>query len=313
MVRMPLSAVRQHKVSPSATPEIKSQTKIINHDIIPSAASTKRDNVSLLDELPPEVPSQSRINARLHEADDIIKRLSFKIKPEHGNRLRTVVQLRLKDVRSEEQTKEIGLRSEINGGLGLADNQINEVLVACHSSARSTKNISADVAPLKAKPQTLPAIKQSDLPSVATPHNAFVHEALAPVNKLAPLPEQSFKLAPATNRRPPVQDIVPHPHALETNPTEEIAAVTLIDFRRLSGNPIEAADRLRQKLLNLKEESVLLYIDAVAAWHRSELYADYLKFITERIATKTDLNALAPKENIQPTEIRALATMNSSL
>ena len=56
-------------------------------------------------------------------------------------------------------------------------------------------------------------------------------------------------------------------HDVKTKPTslsplDEIQYFSLIDLRRLSSKPAEAVARLKQKFINLKDESFVLFMDS---------------------------------------------------
>lgn len=58
-------------------------------------------------------------------------------------------------------------------------------------------------------------------------------------------------------------------------PIEELANLTLIDFRRLGPNTDARVDKIRQKLNLLEKESYGRRLDGVAAWHKNEVNKFY--------------------------------------
>jgi hypothetical protein len=94
----------------------------------------------------------------------------------------------------------------------------------------------------------------------------------------------------------------------------EFQYFTLTDFRRLSDSPTEAASRLWQKFINLKEESIILYFEAINDWHESPLYREYLETVCAAIAKKQKLaSVIGDKSKIQMAEIQALVEMEKRL
>ena len=90
--------------------------------------------------------------------------------------------------------------------------------------------------------------------------------------------------------------------------------MTLVDFRRLSGNPEEAAKRFQQKMFNLQEESFVWYLDAVAAYHNSPLYLEYMQVVCQSLAERKSLaSILSMKNGIKLNEAMALVEMEKSL
>ena len=97
-----------------------------------SASGGKKDDAASLLEEPlmedrPDVflTSQSRVS----QADEIINKLNFRA-PD-PIRLRGLIQLRLKDVRSEEETRAWLTRSITEGGAGISAMQADDVLKLC--------------------------------------------------------------------------------------------------------------------------------------------------------------------------------------
>ena len=109
-----------------------------------------------------------------------------------------------------------------------------------------------------------------------------------------------------------MQDVSAPP--VEMGPVEEIRYMTLTDFRRLSGKPEEAARRLGQKFITLQEESFVLFLDALAAYHQSPLYADCVVAISQSLANRKPLsNILSDRGKIQLNELVALMEMEKGL
>ncbi len=226
------------------------------------------------------------------------------------NRLRSLIQLRLKDVRGEEQTAATAMRPLKQGGLGLSAAQAGELIKACAASLQRDAPTPAQRA-LMVEPEELPAMyAESPTPAVAAPHNAFVRARPAIAPSL-PAPPAAAP-APVSVSRPLVSDITGKPSAL--GPIDEIRYFTLIDFRRLASNPGEAASRLEQKLVNLKEESYLLYMDAAEAWKESPLFASYMSAVQDALRQRRRLaDVLSGPDKIRWEEIRALLTMEMEL
>jgi len=96
-------------------------------------------------------------------------------------------------------------------------------------------------------------------------------------------------------------------------PINEISTLTLTDFRRLSSNPEEAAMRLKQKFINVKDESILLYIEALDAWKTSPLYTDYVLAAIASLASGRSLATLTDAKLIRLEEMKALIGMERQL
>ena len=94
-------------------------------------------------------------------------------------------------------------------------------------------------------------------------------------------------------------------------PAEEIGNFTLTDLRRLSFDAGEAVRRLAQKFITIKEESVVLYLQAVSAWEKSPLYFDYVKALSESLSQGISLEKVLSlnKDGINLQEVENLIKM----
>jgi len=279
---------------------------------------TREDAKSPLEEKPfaksPSAPAVSQ--QREGQVDEVIKKLGFAVAPDIQNRLRSVVQLRLKDLRTEDETRETCQRPSREGGLNLSEQQADKLVKVCDEILMGG---------VTGEKTALPVLEKEELPSTAAPFNAFVHKKPEPaygqaqkekaaekiIEKQAPA-EPAFKISSQPAVKPTMQDIAP-PSA-EMGPVDEIKFLTLVDFRRLSAKPDEAAKRLRQKFYNLQDESILLYMDALDAYHRSPLYIDYVKLVCASLAGRKPLEATTQdKSRMQMPEIKALVEMEKGL
>ncbi len=180
--------------------------------------------------------------------------------------------------------------------------------------------------PLEFEDELPMVVRPQPAPATAAPFNPFVHGGKLdrgsllvarndkprggePAKNIAPIAPLKLNSQPATKIF--VNDIKAKP--ITMSPVDEIASFTLVDFRRLAADTAEAASRLRQKFENLKDESYLLYLEAIAGWKKSPLYLDYLKKIGESLALRKPIAANADKNIIQPAELSVLINMNKTL
>jgi hypothetical protein len=240
MVRMSLDEIRQKKAGASASPapvpavptqvaSVPEKPPVVVPDNLPvepapeqkpvvatspvapprlaKSALPKADMSSLLEEPAPKTSSGAPLISlpRDAQADEIIGKLSFTVSKNNLNRLRTLIQLRLKDIRSVDQVEEALSRSEQDGGVGLTRDQAHEVL----------KHLPGfeDLIPYK-----------KELPATTTPFNAFKHgqEATSSPKPVAPAPvkpvvqatpsKPAFQPAPKPMTAQPVATpVVPRP------------------------------------------------------------------------------------------------------
>lgn len=319
----------------------------------PTKLSKEDFSSPLSDSLSTVSSSESVVSRpRLDQTDEVIKKLSFKVPADFVNRLRSIAQLRLKDVRGEKETKEMVLRSIKDGGLGLTMPQADELQKVCQevlgkvvkaTPVKNIKELKKDT-PKSIPSANLPMVEPSEIPEPyipppvpanTTPFNSFVYGQKVTVEKpkfnresildkkpiVAPvvtaLPKavstpSSFRIShPVTPQG--MQDVIGREKTM--GPLEELKYITLTDFRRLSKNPAEAAKRLGQKFLNLKEESYILFLQAWSAWRASPLFQEYLRSVLNSLQKGTVLGVTLAdlKESIQMPEIEALIQMEKEL
>lgn len=333
--------------APAPVPAVKAQPATVAAPVPPTepkkttpppTAITKEDSQSLLEEAAPEAPEHlPKVSVpRQDQVDNVLHTITFPISAGNRNRLRTIIQLRLKDIRSSEQTKEVLMRREIDGGMGLTEEQADTVVATCEAAMHP--DTIAGIVPLKAPAPkgSLPMMYTEELPATATPNNPFRHAPAAAkaVAKEAPMkmqPTVAPSAAPTAPKEPSLldkvealslasqpaktsmRDVAAAP--VELGPLEEIRLLTLTDFRRLSGSPVDAAKRVEQKLKNLKDESIMQYLAAKDAWHQSPLYREYLAVVAAALAKKVTLAAetAGTKDHLNNAECLAIIGMNSRL
>ena len=292
----------------------------------------KKDDFTspLEDKLPARQDGAPVIPAtRSQEADEVLKKIKFFISPDNISRLRNLIQLRLKDIRGEKEFLEELAAPVKDKGLGLDGRQAGEILRLCQETMnKSAKETPGVVKPLKGK-VGLPMVEESEIPATATPFNAFKHSSLSsapksqnpnPKSQIEPAvmsrqsevkAEKIFKISPQP-ARPVMRDVIAKNTGV--GPIDEIRLINLVDFRRLSVDPQEAAARFKQKLENLKAESYLLYMDALNAWRESPLYLEYLETVSNSLKLGKNLTVvISDKNKVQFSEIKALVEMEKSL
>lgn len=311
---------------PAAKPVVSAAKESVAAKPVRPNNWSKSDTQSLLTEklVKPNSDQPLTSQPRENQVEKIVKQLGFTVALDNQNRLRSIIQLRLKDVRDRERTKETLLRPVLQGGLGLLPNQAEQVLrLTDQLTGDGPKPLPRrnDQRAVKAKkdlmvePEELP-----DLPAVARSAEAGVyHEPLLPA-KSTPFnsfkhSESKLKLGSQPNVRPVVRDITQViKQTEEVGPIQEIQLMSLQDFRRLSANPVEAASRLKQKFQNLQDESYLLYLDGLKAWRQSPLFNSYMTAVESSLVARQPLSVVtADKNQIQLAEINALVNMEKEL
>jgi hypothetical protein len=100
---------------------------------------------------------------------------------------------------------------------------------------------------------------------------------------------------------------------------EELAGMTLAEFRRLSKDPLQATEKIRQKLETLKNESFERWTEGVEAWRSSPLQRQYLTLVAQSFAAGKPVAELVEEKRAQdpslPTaeELSAIIRLNSEI
>ena len=180
-------------------------------------------------------------------------------------------------------------------------------------------------APVAPKPAPNIAIPKPAVSPVVplTPPKPFVAPAPTPV---APPPTYKMpttplpSVAPSTLPGTRMQDVRPVSAAARlTGPAEELKNMTLIDFRRLSTDPVEACRKINDKLDILEEHSYSRRIEGVQAWLQSPVNKLYLQVITSAFRTGKPIsnvigeNQAANRETLTEREVRAIMDLNKGL
>lgn len=328
-------ARQKAKTAPTATTIAPSKPLPVapTKEPVPVVTVKKEDAKSLLEEEMPKKDAGDQAHAvnRKTEAVEIVKKLNLVLSENTNKRLLGLIELRLKDIRAEDEVRDWLVAPDGQMGIGLGAEKAESILKLCREYMGKAGVVTEKIVPLK-KPAftTATALAKEDrepFPSNATPNNAFVHGPLSAKGDKSALDklvrQESVKMStdnisdilpkkePVS--RPIVRDITPT-KPLNLGPLEEIKYFTLTDFRRLSADPAEAASRLKQKFTNLKDESYILYLNALEAWRTSPLFNDYMAVSINTLNRKNKLtDVVVDKEAIQLKEIGALIAMEKDL
>lgn len=284
-----------------STPVLPLPTTVVKTEEKPVLKTA--DIKPLLHEEVPESEHAKTIVAapRTDQVSKIIESLTFKVSPQLDNRLRSVIQLRLKDIRSEADTLDACSRSIKDGGLGLTETQAKELTEKSKPTAYVPK-----IEKKETKQNVVDKIIASSASASAPIEDLITKNIQKPNQNVSPLRVAQI------NQKPMMHDV--HTKPLSMGPLDEIQFISLIDFRRLSSKPTDAAERLKQKFLNLKEESYLLFMKSWDAWRNSPLYQAYISAVDEAMEQKRPLSSvLGEREKISLAEIEALITLEKDL
>jgi hypothetical protein len=175
------------------------------------------------------------------------------------------------------------------------------------------------------------AQRSSTLPAPAAPARAVMPVSAIPAPSRPAAPAPLPFVSPASPIAPPrmaapspkMQDVRPlsqsQPAARLTGPVQELAILTLADFRRLSADPVEACRKISDKLDVLEEGAYTQRIAGIKAWQGSDVYKRYLEVINaafsggKQIAAAIADSQAAGRETPTEREVRAIMELNKQL
>ncbi|MFA6908427.1 MAG: hypothetical protein WC289_00905 [Patescibacteria group bacterium] len=159
------------------------------------------------------------------------------------------------------------------------------------------------------------------------PISVSVHPPTESVQSVQPQsvhgnPEQSpLKMQrPSSLERPVLSDIVKTPQVRKMlGPVDELADLTVTDFRRLGSTVEESKKHVIEKVALLEDESYAMRSAGIKAWRRSPLFQLYMDIGRQSIETGKAVSAVvaeraeAKKETITSDEFGAIADLNRVL
>ena len=258
-------------------------------------------------------------------------------------RLRNLVSTRLRDVRNTLQVKEVLQRGDKVGGLGFAPEEVERVsglIETVYQEQRAKveaeektkiEGVLADqtkkIEERRQRESTERAQWYEEKTRTSQTAQQRQAQAFASLQQMTPpvtsggltversVPSQALA---AQEPAKPRLDAIRPPIKL-TGLTEEVGGLTLEEFRRLSRSPQQAADKLRQKIDALKQESFERWTEGIQAWRSSPLQQQYLKLVTESFAAGQTVAELVERRHREdpnlptPEELSALIALNSQL
>lgn len=242
---------------------------------------SSEDHKSLLEEDYEEVKKHQAYSSLPGSNNDLVNKilsqLDFSVAPDLSGRLQSLILSRIKDIRNDEQILECALKTKESGGLGFSSDQAQELVIVIKN------NFNDKSSRLKSKEDKIVVEKKVDL------------------ENFQPKISQNIKTQPVFNGKKTLHDITPpalNQNSVLTNdesnqnikksvgPIEELSTFDLRDWRRLSNNPAKAGEKLLEKFIILKKDSIILYFDGVEAWRKSPLYNMYKQIIADCVSSR---------------------------
>jgi hypothetical protein len=251
-------------------------------------------------------------------------------------KLKSVHDAHLGEVASQKTAwvaKERGEKAE--AGTGEAQSAQSELERLYQSIVSKTKKapeappvpaVPAPAAPVAAAPANLPIATANPIPpELRAPAVVPLPVPPPPPPKPPPPPLTVVRPSPGVAVMPPagqgaakpkMEDV--KPVARLTGPVEELRAISIVDFRRLSKDPADACAKIKDKIDVLAEQSYTRRTEGIAAWGASEVVRTYLELMGEGLNGMPLKDAVAARQAgkrpyLTPEEFQAVAALSRQL
>lgn len=274
----------------------------------------KEDHESLLEDVDYEIKKMpgdgSLPDQKLDLFGKIVKNLSFTLSDDLQGRFHSLVTSYLKEIRNDEQLLTYATNDKQVGGLGLNNDQAEELLqiVSQAKNKKKPETISPSVLPDRQVKTGMLGQPQNKRPQIFRASQG-VRPVLHDVMKLS-----------SKNTNEDVREELVEAQKKNTRemvgPIDELKEFSLVDFRRLSEDSATAAEILLAKVQNLKKDSYSIFLRGLIAWQQSPLYKIYQEVVKESINRGVSINDLffqASQEKLQSDEFISLIEMNKNL
>ncbi len=279
-------------------------------------------------------PFQENIEEKL---DAIFEEVKINFGSEElSNRFRQILRTYLRGVRNRLDTKETLKKALENGGLGFDERSAEEVM---NITDKIVKKFDEETSIVKPKRIILPEDKQFNLRtkkdknfSITKGINNVVRDIDYDFSKFKKNNAQERKENPSlfknTSTIPAKKTIINQGKEKIADvryvpklvgPIEELKELDLVNFRRLSSNPIDAAMKIKEKIDFLEDDGYDKKLEGIKAWRQSPLNKLYLQIGQESISQEKDIGTViherqkAGKEYLTQEEFVAIMDLNKEL
>ena len=253
--------------------------------------------------------------------------------PNLQKRLEMIISARLRDVRDESETKEMLMRGDKVGGLGLNAEQTQRVLSLLSAAtaefqdaykkeeeakrASFLKEQMEKEALRKAQKERSEREEREKLYARLTSAGPTVKKLEVKSSKLGEAPKLPTPNSQLPTTRPKMDEVKFTPKV--TGPVEELRVMTLTEFHRLSKDSKEAAAKIKDKIDLLGEEDFGKLVAGIKAWQESGVNKLYLELLKESLGRGVPVLSVieeaagAGKETLTKEEFNAIMELNKSL
>ncbi len=273
-------------------------------------------------------PFQENIEEKLDAIFDEVK-INFGSE-ELADRFRQILRTYLRGVRNRLDTKETLKKSLESGGLGFDEKSAEEVISIAD---KIVKKLDERTPVTKPKKIILPEdqVKPKLDKKVSGLKNSGVRDVDYDFSKLkkgSTREEKDATLSKNISITPTKKTVVNQGQGKIADvkyvpklvgPIEELKEMDLINFRRLSPNPVDAAMKIKEKINFLEDDGYDKKLEGIKAWRQSPLNKLYLQIGQESISRGKDIGTIiyerqkAGKEYLTQEEFVAIMDLNKEL
>jgi hypothetical protein len=245
-----------------------------------------------------------------------------------NDRCKKIVESRVREVRDATLARAQFERSVDKGGLGVSGRRLADILerletvVSLYEKAQVERHAEGKTLAVqerqKARDAKTEAVKNEET-NLDKRFKDLVGDVAIDTQKMRGAIEGAKQ---ASSKAPKVFSPTMQEIAFEkrlTGPVDELRRMTLIEFRRLSRDPVQAATKIKDKVGILEEQGYDKKIEGVKAWRSSPLNSLYLKLTHEALlggkGIKEVIEEYANKkeETLTVDEYHAVAAINGEL
>ena len=250
--------------------------------------------------------------------EDALKRISYKPpSPYLARRFKNAISSRLRSVRSQADFRDILMRPEKVGGVGLkkdvaskVSKEIEVIYKEYYDEIASDEKKRLDEQIIRQKTKVEERRKKE-----SEEHAKWFEEKIRRGKGLQGI--QPGQIAPP-NARPKI-DSVQHDRPQLMGLLGELASISRDDFRRIGDTPKESVLGIRKKIDTVSAESYEQRIRAYEAFRQSPIQKEYLEIVGKSFKEKKPVAEVAKelrakgKDGLSPEEIAAIIQLNSTL
>lgn len=264
-------------------------------------------------------PSVAPAVSREELVDRIFKKANLDMTDEFlAKRFKNIILARLKDIRDVLETQDVLMKPVLAGGLGLDKNKADEIIKLI------AQEVSQPAAPVIVKQPVVAALKPQAEKIILDVERELPPPLPVISSKPVTPPPPPRKIMPMSRPAPPLVSPKPKMEDVKVTrklmgPIEELGGMNLLEFRRLSNDPKQAAGKLLNQINLLESESFAKKLAGIKAWRESDLYRLYLEIGRQSIQRNCLVREViaerekAGKPTLNLEEFEAVMDLNKSL